>query len=541
MAAAAGTMFRCPGNNSRVVDRDIAVSRLSNYGMVNDLGAGLSGTVCLVKHARTGELYVAKAMKWAKRRAGDGAAAAEAREREQQQREQALSQSRRSLGDTARRSSAYSQFSAISTGTAAGGGGNNHHRHNNNNPIYNNMRRSGAVGLNSSSPHPGAVYSPNSARNTNNNNNAIYSSPASNSQQQQQQAEPPMTAADKQHIEFLKKVARQDVELLSNCAHPNVVEYIDSIETDSVIFLVMEYLDGGDLKAELVNRKKIKKAFSPVSAMRFFVQMLLSVQFLHERGVFHRDVKPSNFMMKQVLPTAKSSPELLEAIRIKLHNQQQQEKQREATTTTTTTEQSLSAPQIVEKTQQFSPPITTSENTKNNNNNINKTLPSDTLTSYCNKFVLVKLGDFGFALRSHEERGDAAGTPAYAAPEMYSPVTHTTKADIWSLGVLLYELVTLSKPPVTGTDFARMCVREAEKKFHEEGLSYPNGTPDYVRDIVAACLVFNPEKRPSAGDLFRRFPSLVNFGLEYVEAYSLLRPDQHGMKELREQLLKYRS
>ena len=181
------------------------------------------------------------------------------------------------------------------------------------------------------------------------------------------------------------------------------------------------------------------------------------------------------------------------------------------------------------------------ENNNNNNNNIqNKpSRPSDTLTSYCNKFVLVKLGDFGFALRSHEERGDAAGTPTYAAPEMYSPVTHTTKADIWSLGVMLYELVTLGKPPVTGTDFAKMRVEDAEKKFREEGLSYPQGTPDYIRQVVAACLVFNPEKRPSAGDLFRKFPALVHFGLEYVEAYSLLRPDQHGMQELREQLLKY--
>ena len=69
----AGSPIRAPGNNSRIVNDQIAVARLSNYGVIHDLGGGLSGTVCLVKHARTGETLVAKAMKWENRKMGEGA------------------------------------------------------------------------------------------------------------------------------------------------------------------------------------------------------------------------------------------------------------------------------------------------------------------------------------------------------------------------------------------------------------------------------------------------------------------------------------
>ena len=40
----------------------------------------------------------------------------------------------------------------------------------------------------------------------------------------------------------------------------------------------------------------------------------------------------------------------------------------------------------------------------------------------------------------------AAGTPYFMAPEVLTGVSYDSKADMWSIGVILYELITLKKP-----------------------------------------------------------------------------------------------
>lgn len=56
----------------------------------------------------------------------------------------------------------------------------------------------------------------------------------------------------------------------------------------------------------------------------------------------------------------------------------------------------------------------------------------------------IKLGDFGFAknLSSSEEVTASFGTPIYMAPEVISRQPYDTKADIWSLGVTMYNILT---------------------------------------------------------------------------------------------------
>ncbi|KAG5859058.1 protein kinase domain-containing protein [Encephalitozoon hellem] len=62
--------------------------------------------------------------------------------------------------------------------------------------------------------------------------------------------------------------------------------------------------------------------------------------------------------------------------------------------------------------------------------------------------VQFKLCDFSIAKRLHKESGTygIAGTPAYMAPEVVSGEHYDFSADVWSLGVSIYELLTLKKP-----------------------------------------------------------------------------------------------
>jgi len=79
---------------------------------------------------------------------------------------------------------------------------------------------------------------------------------------------------------------------------------------------------------------------------------------------------------------------------------------------------------------------------------------------------LVKLGDFGissFLNHTHDFLKSFAGTYMYLSPEIVNHKPYNYKADIWSLGVVLYELCAL-KPPfnVTGNN-----KKELEKKIRK--------------------------------------------------------------------------
>ena len=58
----------------------------------------------------------------------------------------------------------------------------------------------------------------------------------------------------------------------------------------------------------------------------------------------------------------------------------------------------------------------------------------------------LKLSDFGWSVMDYEKRKTICGTPDYLPPEMYIKEKHTFKADIWCLGVLIYELASGEAP-----------------------------------------------------------------------------------------------
>ena len=113
---------------------------------------------------------------------------------------------------------------------------------------------------------------------------------------------------------------------------------------------------------------------------------------------------------------------------------------------------------------------------------------------------VVKIGDFGISrsIRATDEttrstRGRIAATPSYASPEQLSGKALDLRADIYSLGTTLYELLT-GERPFTGPDLMALLMAVANEPPRAPHAVAP-GVPKGLSQIVLRCLAKQPDDR----------------------------------------------
>jgi serine/threonine protein kinase len=87
----------------------------------------------------------------------------------------------------------------------------------------------------------------------------------------------------------------REIYAVSRLSHPNIVAMLDSGLEDANHFFVMEWVEGPDL-ATLVEQTGPLPVPSALDCVR---QAALGLQHAHERGLIHRDVKPSNLLLEE--------------------------------------------------------------------------------------------------------------------------------------------------------------------------------------------------------------------------------------------------
>jgi serine/threonine protein kinase/DNA-binding NarL/FixJ family response regulator len=85
----------------------------------------------------------------------------------------------------------------------------------------------------------------------------------------------------------------REAQVIAGLAHPNIMTLYDADRADHWHFLVLEYIPGQDLRAQLVERGA---AFEIGETLTIIRAVLAAIGYAHAHGVIHRDIKPANIM-----------------------------------------------------------------------------------------------------------------------------------------------------------------------------------------------------------------------------------------------------
>ncbi|XP_059456761.1 CBL-interacting serine/threonine-protein kinase 9 [Corylus avellana] len=90
-------------------------------------------------------------------------------------------------------------------------------------------------------------------------------------------------------VEHLKR----EISTMKLIKHPNVIKIFEVMASKSKIYIVLEFVGGGELFDQIAKYGRLKEN----DAGRYFQQLINAVDYCHSRGVYHRDLKPENLLL----------------------------------------------------------------------------------------------------------------------------------------------------------------------------------------------------------------------------------------------------
>ena len=102
---------------------------------------------------------------------------------------------------------------------------------------------------------------------------------------------------DNEKEEGLPYGIEREIIIMKLLNHPNVLRLYDVWETSKALYLVLEYVEGGELFDLLVERGALQEA----EAIKYFRQIILGTAYCHALGICHRDLKPENLLLNAQL------------------------------------------------------------------------------------------------------------------------------------------------------------------------------------------------------------------------------------------------
>ena len=93
--------------------------------------------------------------------------------------------------------------------------------------------------------------------------------------------------------EELKKKAKEEAKILSNLEHPNIIKYYDCIFEKNKEIIIMEYVEGGNLKEKIEEKKVIEEN----KIIDWFIEICEGRKYIHKNKIIHRNLKSNNIFL----------------------------------------------------------------------------------------------------------------------------------------------------------------------------------------------------------------------------------------------------
>ena len=89
----------------------------------------------------------------------------------------------------------------------------------------------------------------------------------------------------------------REAQVIAQLSHPNVVPLYRYGEIDGFLYMVMQYIDGSDLHTVMSGYRNDGELMEPEDVLHIIGEMCQALDYVHSKGVIHRDVKPSNIVL----------------------------------------------------------------------------------------------------------------------------------------------------------------------------------------------------------------------------------------------------
>ncbi|XP_042497156.1 CBL-interacting serine/threonine-protein kinase 8-like isoform X2 [Macadamia integrifolia] len=86
---------------------------------------------------------------------------------------------------------------------------------------------------------------------------------------------------------------KREISIMKLVRHPYVVHLHEVLASRTKIYIILEFITGGELFDKIVHRRRL----SETEARRYFQQLIDGVGYCHSKGVYHRDLKPENLLL----------------------------------------------------------------------------------------------------------------------------------------------------------------------------------------------------------------------------------------------------
>ncbi|CUG91091.1 protein kinase, putative [Bodo saltans] len=286
-----------------------------------------------------------------------------------------------------------------------------------------------------------------------------------------------------------------EVETLSLLTHSNIVKLQEVFQDQKHMFIVMEYVRGGELGKVL---KRVGH-FSEMVARKVCLGILLAIEYIHEKGIVHRDLKPANCLLTK--DTVFSSSTAFHFAQ--LHAVAMQSESAGASNNNKDLQLRRS---ISNNVSPLSSPVLQSPVLSSSSSQRGPALEFTT-----DDYAGLKIADFGFAamVGRAECLTSYCGTMHFMAPEVAGRegTNYGKPVDLWSFGVIVYNLLS-GDLPFSGATTEKLvdAIGAGIVSFGahpKTGVNIWNRVSPQAKDFIQKLLVVDPNRRLTAQEALR--------------------------------------